>query len=177
MATNIRIYKNNNKKSKAYGKYYGRVKATEVLNTKKLARHIAEHGSIVTEDVLLATINKMTKCIKHLLMDGKNVKLDGLGTFYLSVTSTGDSDATKFSAADNIKHVQIKFRPDASADSEVSNNRMLLDTQLVIEDSYVNPADATQNTNVSNAGGDDTGGDDNGGDDSGEGGQTTPERP
>ena len=171
MGTSIRLYKNNNKKSKAYGKYYGRVKATEVLNTKKLARHIAEHGSIVTEDVLLATINKMTKCIKHLLMDGKNVKLDGLGTFYLSVTSTGDSDATKYNTAANIKHVQIKFRPDASADSEVSNTRMLLDTQLVIEDSYVNPADATQNTNVSNAGGDDNG------NDGSEDGQTTPERP
>ena len=72
--------------------------------------------------------------------------------------------------------MQIKFRPDASADSEVSNTRMLLDTQLVIEDSYVNPADATQNTNVSNAGGDDTGDGEGDGDDS-EGGQTAPERP
>ena len=84
--------------------------------------------------MLLSTINKVTKCIRELLMDGKNVKLDGLGTFYLSVTSTGDSDAKKYTTSANIKHVQIKFRPDGSDASLVSNARMLMDTQLTLED-------------------------------------------
>ena len=189
---NLRLYQNKNKKSKAYGKYYGRVKATKTLNTTQLANHIAEHGSIITEDVLLSTINKMTKCIKELLKDGKNVKLDGLGTFYLSVTSTGDSDAKAWTAAGNIKHVQIKFRPDGSDASIVSNARMLMDTQLELEDTYVNPQDAAQAESGGQAGGSgNTGdGDDNGdgdgsgdgdGDGSGgdntEGGQPAPERP
>ena len=184
---NIRLYKNNNKKSKAYGKYYGRVKATKTLNTTQLAQHIAEHGSIITEDVLLSTINKMTKCIRELLMDGKNVKLDGLGTFYLSVTSTGDSDAKKYTTSANIKHVQIKFRPDGSDASLVSNARMLMDTQLTLEDSYMNPQDAAQAESGGQAGGSGSGDNSGGtgdGDGSGdgdgdntEGGQPAPERP
>ena len=181
---NIRLYQNKNKKSKAYGKYYGRVKATKTLNTTQLAQHIAEHGSIITEDVLLSTINKMTKCIKELLKDGKNVKLDGLGTFYLSVTSTGDSDAKAWTAAGNIKHVQIKFRPDGSDASIVSNARMLMDTELTLEDSYVNPADAGQANSTGQAGGsgdtgdgDGSGDGDGGGGDNTEGGQPAPERP
>ena len=187
---NLRLYQNKNKKSKAYGKYYGRVKATKTLNTTQLAQHIAEHGSIITEDVLLSTINKMTKCIKELLKDGKNVKLDGLGTFYLSVTSTGDSDAKAYKVADHITHVQIKFRPDGSDASIVSNARMLMDTELTLEDSYVNPADAGQANSTGQAGGSgdtggDTGGDGDGGDGDGdntggdntEGGQPAPERP
>ena len=167
----------------AYGKYYGRVKATKTLNTTQLAQHIAEHGSIITEDVLLSTINKMTKCIKELLKDGKNVKLDGLGTFYLSVTSTGDSDAKAYKVADHITHVQIKFRPDGSDASIVSNARMLMDTELTLEDSYVNPADAGQANSTGQAGGsgntgdgDGSGDGDSGGDNT-EGGQPAPERP
>ena len=144
--------------------------------------------------MLLSTINKMTKCIKELLKDGKNVKLDGLGTFYLSVTSTGNSDAKAWTAAENIKHVQIKFRPDGSDASIVSNARMLMDTELTLEDSYVNPQDAAQATSGGQAGGSGSGdnsggtgdgdgsgdgdgdGDNTGGDNT-EGGQPAPERP
>ena len=136
--------------------------------------------------MLLSTINKVTKCIRELLMDGKNVKLDGLGTFYLSVTSTGDSDAKAYKVADHITHVQIKFRPDGSDASIVSNARMLMDTQLTLEDSYVNPQDAAQAESGGQAGGSGNTGDGDGigdgdGDGSGgdntEGGQPAPERP
>jgi len=127
--------------------------------------------------VLLSTINKVTKCIRELLMDGKNVKLDGLGTFYLSVTSTGDSDAKGYTVAQNIKHVQIKFRPDGSDASLVSNARMLMDTQLTLEDSYVNPQDAAQAESGGQAGGSGDGNGDGSGGDNTEGGQPAPERP
>ena len=111
------------------------------------------------------------------------MKLDGLGTFYLSVTSTGDSDAKAWTAAGNIKHVQIKFRPDGSDASIVSNARMLMDTQLELEATYVNPQDAGQANSTGQAGGSgdtgsDTGGDGDGdGGDNTEGGQPAPERP
>ena len=77
---NLRLYQNKNKKSKAYGKYYGRVKATKTLNTTQLANHIAEHGSIITEDVLLSTINKMTKCIKELLKTSSTCRSSSVPT-------------------------------------------------------------------------------------------------
>ena len=120
---NIRLYQNKNKKSKAYGKYYGRVKATKTLNTTQLANHIAEHGSIITEDVLLSTINKMTKCIKELLKDGKNVKLDGLGTFYLSANTEGVANEKDFTA-NNVKAIRVKFIGDQGKESEYATKML-----------------------------------------------------
>ena len=46
------VYQNKNEDSSAFGKYYGRIVHTETLNTRKLAKHIAEHGSVYTQDVV-----------------------------------------------------------------------------------------------------------------------------
>ena len=135
---NLRLYQNKNKKSKAYGKYYGRVKATKTLNTTQLAQHIAEHGSIITEDVLLSTINKMTKCIKELLKDGKNVKLDGLGTFYPSIESTGSNTVLDYDPLVHIKGVHMNFRPEAAGDAdEKLTSRVLKDQCTFKMNDYV----------------------------------------
>ena len=45
------VKQNLNQYSLAYGKWFARVKALETLNTRKLANHISEHGSIYTPDV------------------------------------------------------------------------------------------------------------------------------
>ena len=45
------VYQNQNEHNAAYGKWYGRVKYLESLNTRKLSNHIAEHGSIYTPDI------------------------------------------------------------------------------------------------------------------------------
>lgn len=38
-------YKNNNKSSAAYGRWYGRFVYTETLSTEEFAQHISNHGS------------------------------------------------------------------------------------------------------------------------------------
>ncbi len=42
------VKQNKNSKSLAFGKWYGREKALETLNTRKMAQPIAEHGSLYT---------------------------------------------------------------------------------------------------------------------------------
>ena len=46
------VYQNKNENNVSYGKYFGRIVHTETLNTRQLARHIADHGSVYTQDVV-----------------------------------------------------------------------------------------------------------------------------
>ena len=46
------VKKNQNSHSAAFGKWYAQIKNLETLNTRKLANHISEHGSIYTPDVV-----------------------------------------------------------------------------------------------------------------------------
>ena len=77
------VYKSTNEKSSSYGKYFVRVIHTETLTTRKLAKHIAEHGSVYTQDVVEGVLTKAEACIVEQLLESKKIKLEGLGTFYL----------------------------------------------------------------------------------------------
>lgn len=78
------IYRNVKSGSVSEGRYFGRVLQTETLNTAKLARHIAEHGSPYTQDVVEGVLRKAESCILELILDSKKIKIDGLGTFYIT---------------------------------------------------------------------------------------------
>jgi hypothetical protein len=56
----IKKYQNNNPKNRtAYGKTYGRVGHIDTIDTDGLARHIMEHGSVYTDDVVLGVTRKL----------------------------------------------------------------------------------------------------------------------
>ena len=40
------LRQNKNNKSRIFGKWFAHSKAVEIMNTRKLAQHISEHGSI-----------------------------------------------------------------------------------------------------------------------------------
>ena len=88
------VSKNTNSKSLAFGKWYGRVKALETLNTRKMAQHIAEHGSLYTSDVVFGVLEKFRNCLVEMLLNSKRVKIDCLGTFYTSIESAAPSRRT-----------------------------------------------------------------------------------
>ena len=50
------LKQNNIKNSKVKGKWFAHSKTVEVLNTRKMANHIAEHGSIYTPDVVFGVL-------------------------------------------------------------------------------------------------------------------------
>ena len=80
------VYKNDIRDSESvmYGKWYARLKSIETLTMTKIARHIAEHGSVFTEDVVEGVLKKFKNCLIEMLLDSKKVKIAGLGTFYLT---------------------------------------------------------------------------------------------
>ena len=50
------LKQNNNSDAKVYGKWFAHGKTIETLNTRKLANHIADHGSIYTPDVVFGVL-------------------------------------------------------------------------------------------------------------------------
>lgn len=116
------IYKVKNVKSPVNGRFFGRVVPTETMDTEGLAQHIAEHGSVFTEDVVNGVLDKARRCILELLLDSKKVKLNGLGTFYLSAHNRkGGADTLEdFSVTKNIQGLYIRFLPDQSDSKNLS---------------------------------------------------------
>ena len=154
----LRKYVNQNRQSKAYGKTYGRVKHLGIVSTKELAEHMAEHGSLLTEDVTALALKKLSKCILEQLQMGYKVKLDDLGIFYLSTSTIGEQDGDDFSASKNVRRVRIAFQPDSTKGAEWSSREVKNNTLFTT----TNPL---SDGPVADGGGSGSGGDDEPGED------------
>ena len=126
----IKKYQNNNKKmTNAYGKWYGRIIHTETLDLDDLCDHIASHGTIFTADVVAGTVKKFVQCIQELLLEGKKVKLDGIGTFYLALQTTGAESLGDFSMG-NVKGVRLRFLADQGGKSRYTTSVLTRQAKL-----------------------------------------------
>ena len=121
------VYKNKNTASRVYGMYFGRIVHTETLNTRKLARHIADHGSVYTQDVVEGVLTKAEACIIEMLLESKKVKLEGLGTFYLMAQNKkgGVESLDKFNPKTSLSGLHIRFLPDSSGEAQLNSKDVL----------------------------------------------------
>ena len=169
----IKKYVNNNEKMpKAYGKTYGRIEHVDTLDTLDLAKHIQRHGSIFTRDVIVGVLEKFSMCIEELLQDGYKVKLNGLGTFYLSAKTKGEADGEDFDTS-NIEKVSIKFMADRSKDYDWGSDVQTQRSQFTIpgeksESSASGTNSGSEGTNTNPTNGSNSGGTTTGGDEPGE---------
>ena len=119
----IKKYKNTNEKNNGFGKTYGRLVHQDTMNTSDLCRHLMKHGTIFTSDVVKGVVEKFIQCFEELLMEGNKIKLDGLGTFYLSINTEGVVDEKDFTA-NNVKAIRVKFIGDQSKESEYATKML-----------------------------------------------------
>lgn len=88
---------------------YARAQVSEVMSFRDFTQHIADHGGY-TRGKVKGVLSDMCTCLVEMLLEGKKVQLDELGTFWLSLSSKGAESREAFSAA-NIKGVNIVFTP------------------------------------------------------------------
>ena len=119
----LKTYKNNNSKNSAYGKTYGRLVYHDTMSTSDLCRHMMKHGTIFTSDVVKGVVEKFIQCFEELLLEGNKIKLDGLGTFYLSINTEGVANEKDFTA-NNVKAIRMKFVGDQSKVSEYATKML-----------------------------------------------------
>ena len=153
------VYQNKNEHTAAYGKFYARVKNLESLNTRKLANHISEHGSIYTPDVVYGVLEKFRSCLLEMLLNSKKVKIEGLGTFYttLECKKGGALTKDKFNINSNIDGLHIRFLPEQEQEQNISSHQFLKQAEFINVDSLL------KKEKEDSEGGDTTGGDSNGG--------------
>jgi hypothetical protein len=82
----------------------------------------------------------MVSCPKELTVQGVPVKLDGLGTFYPSIESTGSATVLGYDPLTNISGVHMNFRPEAAGGAdEKLTSRILKDLCTFKMNDYVIP--------------------------------------
>ena len=155
------VYQNQNVHNAAYGKWYGRVKYLESLNTRKLSNHISEHGSIYTPDVVYGVMEKFRSCLLEMLLNSKKVKIEGLGTFYttLECQKGGAVSKEKFSVLKDIKGLHIRFLPEQEQETNISSREFLKQAEFINVDSLLKKEDdpSTGSGTVDEGGGSSTG--------------------
>ena len=173
------VKQNQNSFSAAFGKWYAQIKNLETLNTRKLANHISEHGSIYTPDVVYGVLEKFRSCLIEMLLNSKKVKIEGLGTFYCTLENQKKGALKKedFNPNKHLKALHIRFLPEQAAEENISSREFLKKAEFInIEqllkgdesDPSASPGQGGDNTGGSsdNTGGS-TGGDNNGDGDDG----------
>ena len=167
------VYQNDIKDSESvmFGKWYARLKSIETLSTEKLAKHISEHGSVFTADVVEGVMKKFKSCLLEMLLESKKVKVTGLGTFYLTCEcQKGGADKEEdFNVNQHLKALHIRFLPDQVQEDNLSsrefikkaefvNVKSLLSTGSTDEDGSQDDEDSTgEGTDNTQGGGSSTG--------------------
>lgn len=86
--------------------------STKTATIATLAKEIEAAGALSAEDVT-HTMQSFVRQLKKMLVEGNKVKVDGLGTFYITFTTQG-TDLEKDCTVKNIKKVHIRFAVDSA---------------------------------------------------------------
>ena len=133
------VKQNQNSYSAAFGKWYAQIKNLETLNTRKLANHISEHGSIYTPDVVYGVLEKFRSCLIEMLLNSKKVKIEGLGTFYCTLENQKKGALKKedFNPNKHLKALHIRFLPEQAAEENISSREFLKKAEFINVDSLL----------------------------------------
>ena len=132
------LRQNRSENSRIFGKWFAHAKSIEVMNTRKLANHISEHGSIYTPDVVFGVLEKFRSCLLEMLLNSKRVKIDGLGTFFTTIENEPGGAAKKedFSPQKNLKALHIRFMPEQEAETNISSREFIKKAEFVNAESF-----------------------------------------
>ena len=105
-------YQNDNSTNEAaYKKWFARAVAEDTVDIDKLAEHMSKHNTPYSQGCIRGVLRDMVDCIKELVLDGKNVKIDDLAIFSVGIRTQGAETAEKFTVAENIKGCTLRCRP------------------------------------------------------------------
>ena len=90
--------------------YYAKAVSTETLSLRDMAKHIASHGSPYTVDVVMGVLEAFRSCCIEQLLESKKVKVEGLGTFYVTISNKkgGEKDLSKFNIANIAEGLRLR---------------------------------------------------------------------
>lgn len=91
-------------------KAYAKAQVNEIWTIDRFARHIAEHNGVYSRGTVKGVLSDSCECLVEQFLCGNKIVFVDLGTFSISLSSTGASSIKEFTAK-NIKAVNILFYP------------------------------------------------------------------
>ena len=156
--------------SKAYGKWYAKNVVEETIDLDGLSEHMSHHNSPYSKGVIKGLLTDMIQCIKELLLQGMNVKIDDLAIFSLGIKNKlAAATEEDFTVSKNIEGVKLKAR----ATGELMSKSLNLDATLkkaTFINGKITPATSGESDNPSASNSSSTGPSASSGTDSGTGG-------
>ena len=108
------------------GLWYARPVIEETYDTERLAKHMANHNTPYSAGVVKGVLTDMISCIKELILDGKNVKLDDLAIFGVGIRGKPADTSKDWSVTTNVVGLRLKCR----ATGTLAINQLKLEAQL-----------------------------------------------
>ena len=165
------LKQNKNSLSPIYGKWFAYPVIEETIDLDALAEHMSNHNTPYSKGVIKGLLTDMISCIKELLLEGKNVKIDDLAIFSLGIKNSkgGSASEEDFSVTKNINGVKLRARATGTLVAKSLNLDATLKKATAITGAAASNGGSTTPTNGGNTSGGNTPTPPQGDDDPGEG--------
>ena len=114
MSQKVKIYKNTNRKSTAYNKYFAKaVYDDKFIETDHLADYIQGRCTVTRSDCK-AVLDELGAAMKHFFEMGQKIRLDQIGIFKVGLSSKGTFDV-EGATANLADKARVLFLPETEA--------------------------------------------------------------
>ena len=84
------------------------------ISTEQVAKRLATESTVAPADVM-AVLQALSGVMGDYMAQGRSVKLDGIGTFYFSITAHGNGvDTAEEVSVSQISGVKVRFLPETT---------------------------------------------------------------
>lgn len=124
----VNLRANTNSKSEQCGNLYPYLDRLSTLDTRGISDFMLTRNTVYGRDVIEGVITLFSQCMPDMLSMGVGVQLNGLGTFYPSLTSTpygaASLEAARQMGVDQIvKGVHVRFLPDSTKLDNITSKK------------------------------------------------------
>lgn len=90
--------------------WYARASKGKTYSFEDLVEHMSDHNTVYPAGVISGVLQDMLKCVRELVMDGKQVRLGDLGLFSINLRSKGALTSKEWKVASHLKGVSLNVR-------------------------------------------------------------------
>ena len=121
----------NENMEKSYMKWYAFPVVTETVDLDYIAERIQRNSTAKKSDAK-AVLTEMVEVMTDCLQNSQRVKIEGLGSFKVGLSSRGADTPDDFNVNENVKGMRIIFQPETKTDSATHkrSKKMLQDVKL-----------------------------------------------
>lgn len=121
----------NENMEKSYLKWYAFPVVTETVDLDYIAERIQRNSTAKKSDAK-AVLTEMVEVMTDCLQNSQRVKIEGLGSFKVGLSSRGADSPDNFNVNENVKGMRIIFQPETKTDAATHkrSKKMLQDVKL-----------------------------------------------